>query len=174
EPSEVLTGENQGYQICMEVDGIDVLLTGHQHRQISGKEINGVTVVQPGNNGLALGKVSIEMDKNGEKYSIINKNSELLSVEGVSPDQSLLEAVQNYEDATQEWLDQSIGYIEGDMLVKDSMAVGVKDTSLIEFMNLVQMDAADVDVACTALFDNNAPGFPDNVAMRSVVSNYIS
>src|SRR5699024_616973 len=60
EPSEVLTGENQGYQLCMEVDGIDVLLTGHlcmevdgidvlltghQHRQISGKEINGVTVV---------------------------------------------------------------------------------------------------------------------------------
>lgn len=173
EPSEVLTGENQGYQICMEVDGIDVLLTGHQHRQISGKEINGVTVVQPGNNGLVLGKVSIEMDKNGEKYSIINKNSELLSVEGVSPDESVLEAVQNYEDATQEWLDQPIGHIEGDMLVRDSMAVRLKDTPLIEFMNRVQMDAADVDVACTALFDNNAPGFPANVTMRSVVSNYI-
>src|SRR5699024_8280724 len=80
EPSEVLTGENQGYQICMEMDGIDILLKGHKHRQISGNEINGVTVVQPGNNRLVLRKVSIEMDKNGEKYSIINKNSELLSV----------------------------------------------------------------------------------------------
>src|SRR5699024_9079453 len=128
EPSEVLTGENQGYQICMEVEGIDVLLTGHQHRQISGKEINGVTVVQQGNNGLVLGKVSIKMDKSGKKYSIINKNSELLSVEGVSPDESVLEAVQNYEDATQEWLDQPIGHIEGDMLVRDSMAVRLKDT----------------------------------------------
>src|SRR5699024_4476136 len=133
------------------------------HRQISGKEINGVTVVQPGNNGLVLGKVSIKMDKSGGKYSIINKNSELLSVEGVSPDESVLEAGQNYEDATQEWLDQPIGHIEGDMLVRDSMAVRLKDTPLIEFMNRVQMDAADVDVACTALFDNNAPGFPANV-----------
>src|SRR5699024_5122486 len=100
-------------------------------------------------------------------------NSELLSVEGVSPDESVLEAVQNYEDATQEWLDQPIGHIEGDMLVRDSMAVRLKDTPLIEFMNRVQMDAADVDVACTALFDNNAPGFSANVNKKSFVSKYI-
>src|SRR5699024_1100987 len=117
---EVLTGENQGYQLCMEVDGIDVLLTGHQHRQISGKEINGVTVVQPGNNGLALGKVSMEMERNGEKRSNINEKSELWSVEGLSPDESVLEAVQSYEDATQEWLDHPIGHIKRDILVKDS------------------------------------------------------
>src|SRR5699024_6078060 len=97
EPSEVLTGENQGYQLCMEVDGIDVLLTGHQHRQISGKEINGVTVVQQGYDGLALGKVAMELDKNGEKLSIIKKKSVLLSDEVVRPDESVLEAVLSYE-----------------------------------------------------------------------------
>src|SRR5699024_11491120 len=68
---------------------------------------------------------------------------------------------------------QTNSHIKGDMLVKDSMAVLLKDTPLIEFMNRVQMEAADVDVACTALFDNNAPGFPANVTMRRVVSNYI-
>src|SRR5699024_6119078 len=87
--------------------------------------------------------------------------------------ESVLEAVQSYEDATQEWLDQPIGHIKGDMLVKDSMAVRLKDTPLIEFMNRVQMEAADVDVACTALFDNNAPGFAANVTMRCVVIIYI-
>src|SRR5699024_1110409 len=119
EPTEVLTGENQGYDMCMEVDGIDVLLTGHQHRHISGKSINGVVVVQPGCNGLALGKVSIELEKTGHEFSIINKSSELLSVEGIVPDKEVLEAAKEYEQATQEWLDQPIGYIQGDMLVKD-------------------------------------------------------
>lgn len=33
-PSESLTGENQGYRMCSEIEGIDVLLTGHQHRSI--------------------------------------------------------------------------------------------------------------------------------------------
>ncbi len=56
EPTEVLTGENQGYRLCLEVEGIDILLTGHQHRTISGTQINGVTVVQPGSLGTHLAK----------------------------------------------------------------------------------------------------------------------
>src|SRR5699024_11971101 len=106
---------------------------------------------------------SMEMEKNGEKLSIINKKSELLSVEGVSPDESVLEAVQSYEDATQEWLDQPIGHIKGDMLVKDSMAVRLKDTPLIEFMNRVQKEAAEVDIACTALCAKYAQGYHDDM-----------
>src|SRR5699024_12445842 len=112
---------------------------------------NGVTVVQPGNNGLALGKVSMEMEKNGEKLSIINKKSELLSVEGVSPDETVLEAVQSYEDATQEWLDQTIWHIKGDKMGKDSIAVCLKDNPFIEFINRVQKGEATGDVACTCL-----------------------
>lgn len=32
--------------MCTEVEGIDVLITGHQHRSIAG-ELNGVTIIQP-------------------------------------------------------------------------------------------------------------------------------
>lgn len=102
EPTETLTGENQGYQLCMEVQGIDVLLTGHQHRQIAGKKINGVLVVQPGNNGLTLGKVTVEFkkdEKNG--FQVVEKASELLTVDGVEPDQSVLTSIQSYEDEAQ-------------------------------------------------------------------------
>src|SRR5699024_12698475 len=120
-----------------------------------------------------LGKVSMEMEKNGEKLYIINKKSELLSVEGVSTDESVLEAVQSYEDATQEWLDQPIGHIKGEMLVKDSMSVRLKDIPLLEFMNRVRMESADGDVACTALFDNSAPGFRATVTMRRAGSKYL-
>ena len=34
EPTEILTGENQGYELCTKVNNMDVLLTGHQHRVI--------------------------------------------------------------------------------------------------------------------------------------------
>src|SRR5699024_2354611 len=126
-----------------------------------------------GCNGLALGKVSIELENKGQGFSIIDKTSELLSADGVSPDEAVLDSVQDYEQATQEWLDQPIGHIQGDMLVKDPMARRLQDNPLIEYMNRVQMETAGVDVACTALFDNNSPRFPGNVTMRSVVSNYI-
>ena len=91
EPTETLTGENQGYQLCMEVEGIDVLLTGHQHRQIAGNKINGVLVVQPGCNGLTLGKVTVTFQKEHSAYHVVEKESELLSVE---PDSQVVDTIQ--------------------------------------------------------------------------------
>jgi 2',3'-cyclic-nucleotide 2'-phosphodiesterase/3'-nucleotidase len=173
EPTETLTGENQGYQICMEVPGIDVLLTGHQHRQIAGTSINGVTILQPGSNGFTLGKVTVKMEKTDKGYRVKDKQSELLSVNGVEPDQQVIRLAEPYEQKVQQWLDQPIGRIEGDMTVTDPMEIRLKDNPLIEFINRVQMDAAGVDISNTALFSNQSPGFPSNVTMRSVVANYI-
>ncbi|MFJ7729424.1 bifunctional metallophosphatase/5'-nucleotidase [Neobacillus sp. NPDC097160] len=173
EPTETLTGENQGYQLCMEVEDIDVLLTGHQHRQIAGNMINGVIVVQPGKDGIALGKVTIQLEKDEVGWKCVQKSAELLSVTAVEEDISLLEKVKMYEDITQEWLDQPIGKIEGDMIFRDPMEIRTKDNTLIEFINRVQMEVAGVDISNSALFDSISLGFPENVTMRAVVSNYI-
>ncbi|MFJ5717435.1 bifunctional metallophosphatase/5'-nucleotidase [Neobacillus sp. NPDC093127] len=173
EPTEPLTGENQGYQICMEVEGIDVLLTGHQHRQIAGNRINGVIVVQPGKDGSALGKVTLQLEKDEAGWKCVQKSSELLSVTAVEEDISLLEKVKMYEDVTQEWLDQPIGKIEGDMIFRDPMEMRTKDNTLVEFINRVQMEVTGADISNTAIFDSISLGFPQNVTMRAVVSNYI-
>ncbi|RST77000.1 bifunctional metallophosphatase/5'-nucleotidase [Siminovitchia acidinfaciens] len=173
EPIEKITRENQGYRLCMEVPGIDVLLTGHQHRQIYGKELNGVIVLQSGSSGSYLGKAVLTLEKEGGQWKAVSKQSELISVKGVPEDQALLDKLKIYENNTQAWLDQPIGKIDGDMLVEDAMNVRLKDNALIEFINKVQMDAAGVDISTTALFDNESPGFPKNVTMRDVVSNYI-
>ena len=68
EPTEVLTGENQGYAMCHEIEGIDILLTGHQHREIAHTVINGVTVLQTGCNGHFVGKVTITFEKTEQKW----------------------------------------------------------------------------------------------------------
>ena len=63
EPTEVLTGENQGYAMCHEIEGIDILLTGHQHRKIAQTVGNDVTILQAGCNGHSVGKVTITFEK---------------------------------------------------------------------------------------------------------------
>ena len=173
EPTETLTGENQGYQLCMEVEGIDVLLTGHQHRQIAGNMINGVIVVQPGKDGIALGKVTIQLEKDEIGWNCVQKSAELLPVTSVQEDFSLLEKVKIYEDDTQEWLDQPIGKIDGDMIFKNPLEIRTKDNTLVEFINRVQMEVTGVDISNTAIFDSLSLGFPEDVTMREVVSNYI-
>nr|WP_279615913.1 bifunctional UDP-sugar hydrolase/5'-nucleotidase [Paenibacillus pectinilyticus] len=173
EPTEPLTGENQGYQLCMEVEGIDVLLTGHQHRSIAGASINGVTIVQPGTAGVTLGKVDIVLEYVEEKWRIATKQSSLISVANIMADEVLIEQISPYEAKTQLWLDQPIGQLTGDMLVKDPMQIRLGDNALIEFINKVQMELSGAHISNTALFDNVSPGFPSDITMRDIVSNYI-
>jgi 2',3'-cyclic-nucleotide 2'-phosphodiesterase / 3'-nucleotidase len=172
-PTETLSGENQGYQLCMEVEGIDVLLTGHQHRLIENREINGVMVIQPGTQGTSVGHVEVTVRNNNGSWEVVSKKSSLLSAKGYVPDQVVLDLIAPYEEKAQVWLDQPIGVIEGNMEITDPMETRLRDTPLIEFINKVQMDAADTEISSTALFDNRSKGFSSRVTMRDIVSNYI-
>ncbi|UUZ80957.1 5'-nucleotidase C-terminal domain-containing protein [Paenibacillus sp. P26] len=55
----------------------------------------------------------------------------------------------------------------------DPMQVRLKEHPLIEFINRVQMELSGAHISNTALFDNVSPGFPENITMRDIVSNYI-
>lgn len=173
EPSETQTGENEGYRLCTEVEGIDVLMTGHQHREIAGKTINGVTIAQPGHLGQCAAVIRLAFERREGKWAVAEKASELLSVEGVEPEQDVLDSVKSYEEAAQQWLDTPIGAISGDMTVRDPMRLRMEDNALIEFINKVQMETAGARISNTALFSDDAPGFPEKVTMRHIVSNYI-
>jgi 2',3'-cyclic-nucleotide 2'-phosphodiesterase / 3'-nucleotidase len=172
EPTEPHTGENQGYRICSEIEGVDVLLTGHQHRQLTGK-VNGVLILQPGFNGQLVGKADIIFEKNNGKWEIVHKESELLPVGFEEDDEHVLQLANTYETRTQEWLDQPIGCIEGDMTITDPLTARMVEHPLVEFINKVQMDALEVKISTTALFNNAAKGLPNTVTMRDIVSNYV-
>ncbi|MDF2963889.1 MAG: 2, 3-cyclic nucleotide 2-phosphodiesterase [Paenibacillus sp.] len=173
EPTEPLTGENVGYALCREVEGIDVLLTGHQHRTISGVAIHGVTVLQPGSQGAFIGKVQLQLKQDNGRWSIKTASSELLSAKGAETAQKITDMLQLDESLTQQWLDQPIGKLLGDMRITDPMKVRMKEHPLIEFINRVQMDISGAAISNTALFDNISPGFPPDITMRDIVSNYV-
>ncbi|WP_026882002.1 bifunctional metallophosphatase/5'-nucleotidase [Clostridium akagii] len=173
EVGEKLTGENQAYQLCMEVEGIDVLLTGHQHRYIENKIINGVVVVQPGSGAKAIGRVEVSLEKHNSKWRVVEKFSNLIYCDGEQSDKKIEDIVEEVENDTQVWLDTSIGKINGDMKVHDYFQIRIKDSALIEFINRVQMDSSGAEISNTALFDNNSKGFSSKVTMRDIVSNYI-
>ncbi|MEA3321891.1 MAG: bifunctional UDP-sugar hydrolase/5'-nucleotidase [Bacillota bacterium] len=172
EITENLTGENQGYEICQKIAGIDILLTGHQHRTIA-TYINNVLVLQPGVNGQMVGKATIVFEKEAGMWKIVDKKAELKSVEQVEADQYVIELIQDYETATQKWLDIPMGKIKGDMMVEDAHQLRLGDNALIEFINKVQMKVSGAEISNSALFHINSPGFPANVTMRDIVSNYI-
>ncbi|WP_178022338.1 bifunctional UDP-sugar hydrolase/5'-nucleotidase [uncultured Paenibacillus sp.] len=173
-PTERLTGENQGYAMCLEVPGIDVLITGHQHRLIAG-EICGVTVIQPGTGGQALGQIAVRLERGADgRWSVCEKTAELLVPDdSVEADAEVLELVRPLESATQAWLDRPIGRVDGDMTIESPLACRLADHPFMEFVNRVQMEAAGVEVSNAALLSEESKGFVGSITLRDVLTNFM-
>lgn len=71
EAGENLTGENVGYKICSEIEGIDVLVSGHQHRSFVSK-IKNTLVLQCRDGASECMEVSF-CKENGFEVNIIKK-----------------------------------------------------------------------------------------------------
>ena len=171
EPTEELTGENQGYELLHAVKGIDAFVTGHQHRQIATK-INGVPVIQPGYQGAFVGEITLELDEaNG--YQVIGSEAKIHAVADEQPDATIVAELTDLNEEVEAWLDQPVGRVEGDMRILNPHEARLVEHPYIEFINKVQMDAANVDIAGTALFNNEGKGFGEVITMREVITNYI-
>ncbi|PLR71561.1 bifunctional metallophosphatase/5'-nucleotidase [Bacillus sp. UMB0728] len=170
--AEEETGENEAYRICMEFPEIDLLITGHQHRRLSGKEVNGVPVIMPGAHGSHLGKVEVTFEKVRHEWTIAGLDSSLISNEGEC-DKEIIHDASFYENETQKWLDEEIGSLTESMLITDPLEARIREHPLIELVNRVQMDASGAKISCTALFNEGAPGFSSTVTMRDIMTNYI-
>lgn len=176
EPAERLTGENQAYAICRDIEGIDVLLTGHQHRQLTA-DIHGVTVIQPGFSGNGVGHVSVQLEQlaNG-KWWIAGKQARLLLLDensDVQPDAAVMKLTDELEAKAQAWLDQPIGEVAGDLSIADPAALRLAAHPFIAFVHQVQMEATGAQISNTALLSEEARGFGSLITVRDVLSNFI-
>ncbi len=160
-PIEKLTGENQGYRILNEIKGIDILITGHQHRSIA-QVINGVAITQTAFMGKEL--ASIVIDDNGIHPSLITPQC--------CCDINMCNEFKNLEAKVQQWLDQPIGKLAYDLLINDGFKARLTKHPLVSFFNQVTMEVSHAQLASNALF-NDAKGFNATITMRDLVSSYM-
>ena len=173
EATELLTGENEGYQLLQEVKGIDALVTGHQHREIAA-EINGVPVIQPGHRGAFVGEIQLELERDASgDVRVIGSTAAIHSVADSKPDAKIMAAVEQLNQDLEVWLDQPVGKVEGDMRITDPMMARFHEHPYVEFINKVQLSASQAKVSGTALFNNEGRGFGETITMRDIITNYI-
>ena len=167
-----MTGENEGYKLLQEVEDIDALFTGHQHRTIAAK-INGIPVVQPGYRGNHIGEIQLTIEKNGDQVMVVDSHAALHTVENVAADPQILSTIEPLELELERWLDQTLGKVEGDMRITDPMQARLEEHPYVEFINRVQLSASGAEISGTALFNNEGKGFGKTITMRDVITNYI-
>ncbi len=171
--AEADTGENQGYKIS-EIDGIDILITGHQHREIA-KKFNGKSVIQPGTKGTCMAEIDVKVELDEElNINRLFHEPSLIYVNDLTEtdDESLTNAI-SLQKRLESWLDEPIGTVSGNMLIEDSFQARLVDHPYVEFINNIQLEISGAQISSTALFHNEKGGFNYRVTMRDIMNNYI-
>lgn len=162
-PTEDLTKENEGYEILKTVSGIDVLITGHQHRSLAGT-LFGKAYTQTKDRGEELACIDIYTDTGVIEPRVLKVDT--------APDEAITKLVQEEEDECQKWLDTPLGTTNVDLVVSNEDEARLNKHQIITFLNLVSKESSGADLNANALFDR-ATGFPKQITMRNLASTYV-
>jgi len=93
------------------VSGMDVIISGHDHRQISPPlEVNGTLIVESGEFGEMLGRLDILLDEKSGK--VRKSHGELIPItDGISQDQDFLNAVKLQEEQAENLMSEEVGHL---------------------------------------------------------------
>lgn len=168
----VSNGENEAYQLLEEVDGIDALVTGHQHRKIA-DTLFGVPVTQPGYRGEAVGKITLTIEKTKTGYMVVDHTAELLDTKNAPFDDTMRRASKSIDQTVDGWLAEPLAKIKGHLTFTDAAKARMVETAYTEFIQRVQIETMDADISATSLFNNEGHGFEDPITMRNIMTNYV-
>ena len=156
------SGENEGYRMISQIEGIDILVAGHQHATFCGKAFH-TAYTEPAFHGSYLSCFTIDTET-GEILP------ELLDCDAI-PDQRVLDMCQERENEVQKWLDTPLGYTPKDLRNQDEYLSRFDKSQLATFINRIQLAVSGADLSGTAIF-LRAKGFYHEITMRDVVSTY--
>ncbi|MEG1310744.1 MAG: bifunctional UDP-sugar hydrolase/5'-nucleotidase [Romboutsia sp.] len=161
-----LTKENIAYKICTEFE-FDLLLTGHQHMEISGQYLYNTYITQPPHNGRKFLELNLEYDDN----KIKNINSSLKNVH-INPNKKMYTEFLDLEEKVQKWLDTPVGFLDKELPATSHLDMALNGSQIANFINQIQLEQSGADIACTS-FANSIKGFNKNVTVRDIMSTYI-
>lgn len=167
--TEPARGENEGYRILTHIPGVDVFLTGHQHRRLS-LVTRKTAIVQPGYRGEAVAKVVLEIDE--ERKKISSMSTSLIDSKNYEPDPVIVNLVKDLDQRTQTWLDQPLAHLDQPAPIKNAIQGRLEGAPFINLIQQMQLYFTKADVSATAVMSETAKGFGKTVTMRDVLLNY--
>ncbi|WP_224243719.1 bifunctional metallophosphatase/5'-nucleotidase [Hyalangium gracile] len=177
-----LPGENEAVQIAQQVEGIDVMLTGHTHQPIPKmllKNTQGqdVLLIQPNRWGSHLGQVDLSLVYQEGHWTVDGKDSRLHAVTAaVAMDPQVAELTRSQHETTLSYVNARIGSTRAPF--PGGYAARYVDNALADLINTVQEEAAEenghpVDFSLAALFTDDGMLPAGNITLRDAYSIYI-
>ena len=157
------TTENVGYRICKELD-FDILLTGHQHMSVPGRDISGTYTVQPCDNAKEYQYLEVTMTDH--EKSIRSELRQSDAAKGTV----LADKYRSTENAVQAWLNQPIGHLSRAIRVISSLSSVLRNSAEASLIALIPSSSMRSQASWTASSSNAHPTSSTSLKFFSVIS----
>ncbi|MFN2747828.1 multifunctional 2',3'-cyclic-nucleotide 2'-phosphodiesterase/3'-nucleotidase/5'-nucleotidase [Bacillus sp. z60-18] len=142
--------ENAVYDLALKTEGIDAIISGHQHGLFPGTDypgngvidnqkgtINGIPVVMPKNWGSHLGIIDMQLEQDGGKWTVNNASAKTEAIAGnvTSRNETVVSAIKDTHEKTLEYVRAPVGQTEADI---NSFFAQVKDDPSIQIVTDAQ------------------------------------
>jgi 2',3'-cyclic-nucleotide 2'-phosphodiesterase/3'-nucleotidase len=164
--------ENEAVEIAEQVKGIDLILMGHTHREISDLTINGVLLTQANAWGrhVARADLYLERDASG-RWRVAAKQARTVPVtDRTEVDAEVAKIAEPYDRETQSWLARVIGDSSAELSAREA---SFRDTAILDLIQRVQMETGKADVSMVANFNPQARLPRGAVTVRDIAGLYI-
>ncbi len=163
--------EDRAWDLAEQVSGIDVVLFGHSHRELRGKMVNGVLLVQPKNWAQSVAEVELRLVREGKKWKLKDKQSRLVPMDAsIEPDEAILEITRAAHERTEQYLNTVVAKVDANL---SGRAGRLEDNALVELINRAQMQYGKADVSLATLFTPSAFMREGPVTLRDLYRLYL-
>ena len=191
-PSSV-PNENAAIAIARQVPGVDVILMGHTHRDVSSLVVNntviktymdipnqktsgyfdeGVLLTQANRWASHVARVDLYLEKSevDSHWHVVAKSARTIPVtEKTEIDPEIAKLGEPYDTETQAWLGRNIGESAEELTANRCR---FQDTAIIDLIQRVQMDAGNADISMAACFNDRAHISKGAVTVRDIAGLY--
>ncbi|MEX2180764.1 MAG: 5'-nucleotidase C-terminal domain-containing protein [Gemmatimonadaceae bacterium] len=164
-----LPSENAMARVAREVPGIDVMVIGHSHRQVTDSTINGVLVVQPRNWATSLAVATVSLERQGGRWRVAAKRGETVQAQGWPEHRALARALEGPHRAAIRYATTAIGTTAADWRADSAR---VTDTPIIDLIQDVQRRVSGAELSIASVFSPNARFEPGAITVERVVDLY--
>ena len=144
-----LPSENVAARVASEIDGIDLVVYGHSHRELVDSTINGALLVQPRNWAASVGVATLTMERSKGRWRVLARWGQSVRVEGHAESPRVLAATATSHRRTMAWVTAPVGRTAA---VWHADSARVVDLPITDLVNEVMRRAAGAQLSATAAF----------------------
>jgi 2',3'-cyclic-nucleotide 2'-phosphodiesterase/3'-nucleotidase len=138
--------EDASRMVAEQIEGIDVLLFGHDHREFN-QTVNGTLCLNASANAKKVAQATLTLQKTKKGWTVTRKDGELIDITKEAIDEDFMQHFKPQTDAIKAFVERKIGDFSETMYSRDAF---FGSAAFVDLIHELQLEHTKADVSFTA------------------------